>query len=73
MGAMLEVSMKITNDGEEIVSKSASREIPDFLNSLNRENFREVFDSLEVSILESRRDVSIELTEEYVQIASKKN
>lgn len=73
MGAKLEVSMKITNDSGEIVSKSLTKDIPDFLISLNSENFREDFNLLEVAILESRRDVSLEVTEEYVEIASKKN
>jgi hypothetical protein len=59
MGAKLEVSMKITNDSGEVVSKSLFKDIPDFLISLNSENFREDFNLLEVAILESRRDVSL--------------
>ena len=72
MGKKLEIVIKITDEnGETLVSQSSEREVP-YIEEVTEQGFRAAFHEYETAVLESRKEVSDQITGEYFELISKK-
>ena len=72
MGNKMEILIKITDEnGKTLVSQSREREVP-YIKEVETEGFREAFHEYETAVLESRKEVSDEVTSEYFGLISEK-
>ena len=73
MGKIMEFTVTIRDEnGETIVQKHSSREIP-FVKEIEEKGFRDAFDDLEIAALELTKDTRDAVVSEYIAEASKKN
>ena len=71
MASEMEMTIKIKNEAGEIIEKTISREIPD-LKEFEEKGFRTAFGEIETAVLESRKTISEEIIETYMEEVSKK-
>ena len=72
MSNIMEFSITIKNEnGEEIVVKKGSREVP-FVEEIEAKGFRDAFDDYETAVLELTKETRDAVTAEYLKEASKK-
>ena len=71
MSSKMEMMIKIINEEGEKIEKRISREIPD-LREFEEKGFRSAFGEMETAVLESRKRVSEEILERYMEEMSKK-
>jgi len=68
----MEFSITIKNEnGEKIVVKKGSREVP-FVEEIDAKGFRDAFDDYETAVLELTKETRDAVTAEYFEEASKK-
>jgi hypothetical protein len=73
MGKIMEFAVTIMDEnGEEIVVKKSSRNIP-FVDEIDAKGFRAAFDDFETAALELTKETRDAATAEYFEEASKKN
>ena len=71
MSSKMEMTIKIINEDGEKIEKTISREIP-HLKEFEEEGFRTAFGDIETAVLESRKTISEEAIETYMEEMSKK-
>ena len=71
MSSKMEMMIKIINEEREVIEKRISREIPD-LKEFESKGFRRAFGEIETAVLESRKRISEEILERYMEEMSKK-
>jgi len=72
MGKKMKISIEIEDEnGEIIISRASEREVP-YIEEVVEQGFRGAFHEYETAVLESRKEVSDEVTSEYFELISKK-
>jgi len=72
MSKVMEFAITIRdNNGEELVVKKGSREVP-FVEEIDAKGFRDAFDDFETAVLELTKETRDAATAEYFRKASKK-
>ena len=71
MASEMKMTIEIKNEDGEIIEKIISREIP-HIKEFEEKGFRTAFGEIETAILESRKTISEEILEIYMEEMSKK-
>ena len=72
MGKKLKIAITIEDEnGETLVSRASERSVP-YVEELISKGFRGAFHEYETAVLESRKEVSDQITSEYFELMSEK-
>ena len=72
MSKKMKISITIEDEnGETLVSRASEREVP-YVEELISKGFGGAFHDLETAVLESRKEVSDGITEDYLELISEK-
>jgi len=72
MGKKLKIAITIEDEsGKTLVSQTREREVP-YVEELISKGFRGAFHDLETAVLESRKEVSDGIVEDYLELVSEK-